>query len=180
MHESKTILVPIDFSDCALSVVERATKVAGDQGAALLLLHVAQLPDGIDADTPLGPDDRDRRSAGQVLREEAQGSFPVYVAAATEGGVIAATRIEHGPPADTILRVARDLDVSTIVIGTHGRTGLSRLMLGSVSEQVVKQASCPVMTVRTQYKPKCQARSCAWCATHITDGQSALRAELDG
>src|SRR5205814_2627344 len=69
--------------------------------------------------------------------------------AVPDGNVRAERRFEEGDAAGTILRVARELPADLIVMGTHGRTGLGRLLMGSVAEQVVRKASCPVMTVKT-------------------------------
>jgi nucleotide-binding universal stress UspA family protein len=58
------------------------------------------------------------------------------------------TRLEDGDPVKTILRVADEAKAGLIVIGTHGRTGLGRVLMGSVAEQVVRRATCPVLTVK--------------------------------
>ena len=58
-------------------------------------------------------------------------------------------RLERGEPALVILAVAQETGADLIVMGTHGRTGLRRLLMGSVAEQVVRKASCPVLTIRT-------------------------------
>jgi len=57
-------------------------------------------------------------------------------------------RFARGDPAEQILRVANEIHADLIVMGTHGRTGLERLLMGSVAEQVLRQAPCPVLTVR--------------------------------
>jgi nucleotide-binding universal stress UspA family protein len=60
-------------------------------------------------------------------------------------------RLEEGDPATQILRVAQETGCDLIALGTHGRTGLDRLLMGSVAEQVVRRASCPVLTVKAPF-----------------------------
>src|SRR5439155_22269948 len=66
-------------------------------------------------------------------------------------GVLAERRLEEGDEAAQILRVADEAHANLIVMGTHGRTGLSRLLMGSVAEQVLRKATCPVLTVKTPF-----------------------------
>ncbi len=61
-------------------------------------------------------------------------------------------RVEAGEPSDTILQIAKDGGTDLIVMGTHGRTGLSRLLIGSVAEAVLRRSTCPVLTVRVPSK----------------------------
>ena len=61
-------------------------------------------------------------------------------------------RVEAGEPSDAILRLARDGGGDLIVMGTHGRTGLSRLLIGSVAEAVLRRSACPVLTLRVPVK----------------------------
>jgi nucleotide-binding universal stress UspA family protein len=58
------------------------------------------------------------------------------------------SRLEEGIPAEEIVRVAREVEADLIVMGTHGRSGLGRLLLGSVAEQVMRHATCPVLTLK--------------------------------
>jgi nucleotide-binding universal stress UspA family protein len=66
-----------------------------------------------------------------------------------EAGISLEHRLGYGEPGSTILAVAEEIGADLIVMGTHGRTGLRRLLMGSVAEHVVRHASCPVLTVRT-------------------------------
>ena len=61
------------------------------------------------------------------------------------------TRVHEGDPATQIVRVAQETRCDLIVLGTHGRTGLGRLLMGSVAEQVLRKAPCPVLTVKTPF-----------------------------
>lgn len=138
------ILVPVDFSDGSMRALETAVDMALDAGAKLTLFHVHHLPANVFPDVilPMPPDvQRDiERSVERALdkwRDQARAA-----------GVAADTRTAFGGTADEICAAADALGVELIVIGTHGRGGLSHALLGSVTEKVVRKAPCPVLTVR--------------------------------
>jgi nucleotide-binding universal stress UspA family protein len=142
MASIRTILHPTDFSPCADLALRFAGSLARDLGARLVVLHVGQPPlyaleSPIPA-TPL-PVEWRREELEQQLRQRTVpdlGSGPEY-------------RLEYADRvSDEILRVADETRCDLIVLGTHGRTGLSRLLVGSVAEHVMRRASCPVLTVR--------------------------------
>jgi nucleotide-binding universal stress UspA family protein len=120
----RTIVFPTDFSECSRHAGERAADVARHFGARLHLLHV---------DLPAGPSTPSSR---------------LPAAALTLGpGLDVTTATTTGVPAHAICAYARRIGADLIVIGTHGRTGVARAVLGSVAEAVVRHAACPVMTV---------------------------------
>jgi nucleotide-binding universal stress UspA family protein len=125
--EIEKILVATDFSEQADVAVDQAARVARHTGARLTLLHAAH---GNDGTTP------------QVLETQRE-----QVAAR---GVHASVRVVAADPADSIIDAARDLGANLVVVGTHGRTGFSRLLLGSVAERVVRNARTSVMVARTR------------------------------
>jgi nucleotide-binding universal stress UspA family protein len=135
----KTILHPTDFSahsDCAFRL---ACSLARDHGARVVALHIVTptvlaSPEGV-AFPPTGADE-DR------AQEQLNGLQ------ASERGVAVERRLVHGDVPEEILRVAEQTLCELIVMGTHGRTGLGRLIMGSVAEQVLRKASCPVLTVK--------------------------------
>jgi nucleotide-binding universal stress UspA family protein len=136
-----TILHPTDFSEQSRYAFGLACALARDHGAGLVLLHVAEPPvvafaEGI---FPVGPAGRD-----QELREQLESLDP-------GPGLRAERRLEQGDVVEEILRVAEEARCDLIVMGTHGRTGLARLLMGSVAEQVVRRAPCPVLTVKTPF-----------------------------
>src|SRR5262249_12163359 len=90
----------------------------------------------------------------EVIREEAKEQLDRL--AIPGGGVVADRRLAEGDPANVILHIARETHADLIVMGTHGRTGLSRLLMGSVAEQLVRRASSPVLTVTSPF-PAAQA-----------------------
>ena len=138
------ILVPTDFSDGSMRAFSTALAMARDSGARLTLLHVEHVPTNVFPDTivPVLPDlmrELDR-SVEEVLDR--------WRAQAAAAGVDADTRTALGGTADEICAAADEIGADLIVIGTHGRGGLSHALLGSVAEKVVRKAPCPVLTVR--------------------------------
>ncbi len=134
-----TLLVPVDFSDNSLAALEHAETLARDRKAKLLIAHVHELeahPDGGFGGFPMVPDD---------LQEEKARLESIRPA---DAEVRYEHRLMRGAPATEIVRLADEEGVELIVLGTHGRTGLMRLLLGSVAESVVRKASCPVLTVK--------------------------------
>lgn len=176
---SERILVPIDFSDCSRLLVAEAARLAGRLGAELTLLHVMQTPEGLSDDSVVqiesgGP----RDTVARTQAEAARGRLPEYVRVAQQAGVGVRVELDQGDAARCIL--AHQSGHAFVIMGTHGRRGMARMLLGSVAEQVTRHARVPVMTVRTEHRPDCQARSCEWCSAHVTAEDLRLRAERDG
>jgi nucleotide-binding universal stress UspA family protein len=136
----RTILHPTDFSDnadCAFSV---AAALARDYGARLIVLHVATPPPVVGyAEGIRIPDPRESHEA---LRAELHRLHPA------DTGIEMEHRLVEGDDAAEILRTAKETHCDLIVIGTHGRTALTHLLMGSIADQVVRRAECPVVTVR--------------------------------
>jgi universal stress protein A len=139
----KTILVPTDFSDSSREALRHAVGLARATGAKLLVVHVkedvAVYDDHGLATFPVHPDDTHLR---QLLESFTPADVPVAVE----------HRLLTGDVASEILRCAADRDVGMIVIGSHGRTGLPRLVLGSVAGSIVRRAMCPVLTVKQPHR----------------------------
>jgi nucleotide-binding universal stress UspA family protein len=138
----KTILHPTDFSKHAEYGFELACALARDYGAGLILCHVKQPPavafGEFGALPPEAPDSL------EALRDKLAAVRPADPKVAVPLRVIV-----EGDPATEIARIARENKADLIVIGTHGRTGLGRLLMGSVAEVVMRKATCPVLTVKT-------------------------------
>ena len=138
MFPIRTILHPTDFSEHSRAATELACALARDYGARLYVLHVLPLTlaygEGFapPAESPL---------------EEIKLRLDQVGAAAP--GVRIERRLFEGRPATEILSLARAMPCDLIVMGTHGRTGLGRLLMGSVAEEIVRKAPCPVLTVKT-------------------------------
>ena len=139
------VVVPVDFSDCSLDALEYGTQIAKDFGASLTLLHVLE-PIAYADDLTLAQQAKQDR-----LKEGIDSQLKPYVSAIQSAGVSVREVIRGGVPADTIIESVRSSDCDLIVMGTHGRRGLSHLMRGSVAESVLRRASCPVLAVRNAH-----------------------------
>jgi len=139
------ILVPTDFSDCAAAAMATAVDLARRLGGEIVLLHVL-------VEAPLYGEGL--RSAARVQsvydaqRKWAEGALDARIAELGGRGIKASWRATAGVPFEQIVNVASEERADMIVIGTHGRTGLNRVLLGSVAERVIRLAPCPVLTVR--------------------------------
>jgi len=178
--EFTRILVPIDFSVCSKLVAGQAGQLAARLGAEVVLLHVARSPDGLATTTGVTPEGEPVTVAGYLADEAEQGMAP-YLAAAREKGARVTHRVAVGPVVSTIHRVAEQERAELLVMGTHGRKGIARALLGSVAEQTLRTAQLPVMMVRRQPRPECDHERCDWCQLGVrTDGERAMEAELEG
>ena len=142
MLRIQTILHPTDFSDRSSHALHLAQALARDYQAELVVLHVVPQPIVGYGEGVIPPDP-------EVLVQEGREELDRLLQ--TPAAIVARRRVEHGDPAMTILRVAGEHHAGLIVMGTHGRTGLARLLMGSVAEQVVRRAPCPVLTVKTPF-----------------------------
>jgi universal stress protein A len=137
------ILVPIDFSPCSTAAFEYALGLAGPLGAEVVALHAWEPPLHVGVDTlvfiPEGPPE----SLSKVAHDTAAREMERFLIG---HGDRARGRVEIGAPVEVILAESRDYDL--IVMGTHGRSGIAHLLLGSVAERIVRRATCPVLTVR--------------------------------
>ncbi len=139
----RTIIYPTDFSSASDGGLALATALARDSGARLLVTHVSEPPLAYGGGElyygiPEPDDDEQRRMLGQLQPPDVNVSYE--------------HRLLQGEPAAAIVELAEKEDADLIVMGTHGRTGLARLLMGSVAEVVVRRAPCPVLTYRSQAK----------------------------
>ena len=136
------ILVPVDFSDCSLDALEYAAVVAQQAKASLMLLHVLE-PVSYGLDFTLG-----HSLTREQVRETWTKRLEELAASLRVRQVPVESQLRGGVPADSILDSARTLPCDIIVMGTHGRRGISHVISGSVAEAVLRKALCPVLTVR--------------------------------
>jgi nucleotide-binding universal stress UspA family protein len=136
----KTILHPTDFSPQSEHAFHLACSLARDHGGRLLLLHVAPGREVVMGEFGMPPPATDETEA---VKRRLQQIRPRGPALPIERMVV------QGDPVDQILAAARESQCDLIVMGTHGRTGLRRLLMGSVAEQVTRNAACPVLTVKS-------------------------------
>ena len=137
----RKVLCPIDFSDHSLAALNLALKVTQQNDAKLYLLNVAPVPAGAAGFQPVPMDaypfhEEDRH---EELAELAREQIPAAVRYET--------LVIRGDPAERVLETVRGLAADLIVMGTHGHRGLTRLVLGSVAERVVRESPVPVLSV---------------------------------
>jgi nucleotide-binding universal stress UspA family protein/quercetin dioxygenase-like cupin family protein len=141
MTTIRTILHPTDFSSDSEYAFQLACSLARDHDARIVMLHVLY-----PSSAPLcdGPAPNPLRSAES--QESIVGSYPWPLP--KDPAIRIEHRVAEGDPVMEILRVAKSLECDLIVMGTHGRTGIKRLLAGSVAEGTLRGAACPVLTVR--------------------------------
>jgi nucleotide-binding universal stress UspA family protein len=147
-HTPSRILVPIAFSPSSNTALEYAKTLAEQLGASLHVLHVIEEPDvagGWGSEVYISELPRIHEVAQRETEKQLNGMFT----ASERGGLEVSTEIVDGRAARTIVEVAGRQRSDLIVMGTHGRSGVARLLLGSVTEKVLRTASCPVLAVRT-------------------------------
>jgi len=140
----KTVLVPIDFSDCAKKAAEEAIALVRGFGGRAIFLHVLDLTEYIYPAAygaapiiipPLTPDDLEP-------------DWQQFLAALPLTGINWEKQTREGRAASRIVEAAHECSVDLVVMGTHGRTGLAHVLLGSVTEAVLRLTDCSVLTVR--------------------------------
>ncbi len=133
------ILFPTDLSTASEFCLEQAADLARARGATLLICHVEEPPMAYGGgELYYGLPLSESRSLGEALEQVVP----------AQPGVAFEHRLLSGDPASEIIRLAEEEGVELIVLGTHGRTGLKRLLMGSVAEAVVRRATCPVLTIK--------------------------------
>lgn len=137
------ILCPVDFSDTSERALQYAIALARQFGASIHLVHVWQMPVYAfpDGAVILGPD----VVAG--ITGELQKSLDATIARRQEPELALEGHLMQGVPDREIVRMAGELGAELIVMGTHGRTGLAHVLLGSVAERVVRTSNVPVLSV---------------------------------
>jgi len=139
------IIVPTDFSSCSEEAWRLAQRLAGMSGAELVLTHVL-------TEAPLfreGPFIMPKvREVFEAARSFADAALEEWAAKARAEGLSARAALRSGVAYQEIVALAGDERADLIVIGTHGRGGIDRALLGSVADRVIRLAPCPVLTVR--------------------------------
>jgi nucleotide-binding universal stress UspA family protein len=138
------ILVPVDFSENTPAILDWAAHLAAEHGSKVTLLHAYHLPVEFQQleGAYLPPD------FWQSVRTEAETSLRRYAEELERKQIRVETAVCEGYAATVIVEEAATRRADLIVIGTHGRSGLKHLLLGSIAERVVQKAPCPVLTVK--------------------------------
>ena len=145
MNDFHRILVATDFTDASEPALKQAIRLARESDAELLITHAYQPPSvaQVESFSPGIYDEWDR-----TMRAYADDRLRPIVEDAKRQGARASGLLLAGPPYEAINDAAREKAVDLVVVGTHGRTGVSRFFLGSVASRVISTAPCPVMTIR--------------------------------
>jgi nucleotide-binding universal stress UspA family protein len=135
----KKILVPVDYSEQSRAALDVACSMARDQQATVIIAHVVEpiqplAPAAAYADVPVPNMDTQREQLEQVIPSDPAVGFE--------------HQLREGNPSAGIVDLAEKENVDLIVMGTHGRRGLKRVLMGSVAEEVVRRAPCPVLTLK--------------------------------
>lgn len=146
----KKILVPLDFSEHSDHALQYAVDMAGTAGATVVVAHVgppvppiySPLPEATAAQASIWKDMLEQRES--VLRKEMDGAVEPF--AASE--VVFEQIWKEGEPAFAIAEAAKESGADLVVMGSHGRTGLTRALMGSVAERTARLCPCPVLIVR--------------------------------
>jgi len=146
MSRVRRIVHPSDFSRASNAAFAKAVEMAKSNRADLMLVHVV---------TPFVPVAGDAYVSPKVYADieasanaYARKQLEALAAKAKKSGVRASALVLEGVPAERIAQIARSKRADLVVLGTHGRTGLARMFLGSVASRVISLATCPVLTVR--------------------------------
>ncbi len=139
MLRISTILHPTDYSDLSRPAFELACALARDYSAELIICHVEPAPTAVVNGMVI------EISIGELAKLTAQ----LEQVKPDDRGIRVTHKLLRGDPASEIIRLAEKVKADLIVLGTHGRGGFSRLILGSVAEGVMRLAPCPVLTVKT-------------------------------
>ncbi|AKQ66045.1 Universal stress protein family [Myxococcus hansupus] len=141
------ILVPVDLSDGSREVIDYAMKIARPFKAEVEVVHAWEPPQYVAPDLLVAAPGWNSTSLEHVAVETATKELTAQVNQGEAAGVPVRQKIVVGEAASTILDVAEQDQCDLIIMGTHGRRGLPRLLLGSVAQKVVARASCPVLTI---------------------------------
>ena len=146
MFKIHTILCPVDFSDASKKAIRYAMEFAGNMGASVSLLNVVEpRPMAVDVSLNYVPFEAD-------LEKAAKEDLEVILKDFHGAGLKAEYGVVIGNPADSILENIEMFNVNLVIMGSHGKKGLSRLIMGSVAETVVRKANCPVLIVKSEEK----------------------------
>ena len=141
------ILVPTDFSECGNYALSYAASLARTFGSSIIFVHVIELIvptvgySGMTEPLPIA-------DISEQLEDSAERELPKLAECDDCSGLDIEELIVHGEAAAEIVRVAKEREVDLIVVSSHGRTGLGRILFGSTAEAVVRHAGCPVLVVK--------------------------------
>lgn len=140
--KSRAIVAATDFSDASLLAVETALDLVLDTDGSLYLLHVIDMP------ATYGPMIGPISESYEALKKSSMERLEDLIPENRSKSILIEKVVQWGSPASTIAEFAADRGADMIVVGTHGRTGLSRMLMGSTAESLLRQAPCQVLVVK--------------------------------
>jgi nucleotide-binding universal stress UspA family protein len=142
------ILVPIDYSPSSRRSAEYALSLAAKVGATVDIVHVWDKPTYVSDAVMVRRPGEEQRSLSELIRENAESDMKEFIAGlAVPPGVALDHRLCSGEPVSTLIAELKKGGHQLVVLGTHGRTGLSHVLLGSVAERLIRHSPVPVLTV---------------------------------
>lgn len=146
----KTLLVPTDFGEPSEVALQYAVELASKLGADIVVMHAFEIP-------IVGFPDGSLVATADVMShilEGAETGLETAIKRHRSAGVPMRTLVRQGEPWQMVIDVANEVGAGLVVMGTHGRRGLPRALLGSVAERVVRTCTIPVLTVHSQTEPQ--------------------------
>ncbi len=147
MVEVKRILCPVDFSPASAHSLNYAVALAQWYGASVTVLHVADARPDVPIDPPIGILPRGAAVLAPADTERLLAAIRTFGDAIPHGDVSLEPLVRSGPATREILEAADEMSADLIVLGTHGRSGFDRVVMGSVTEKVLRKARCAVLSV---------------------------------
>lgn len=149
MFDIKSILVPVDFAECSKRGLEKALELARNYGASVTVLHTWVLPSYVSPSIAVSYAHGRTEELDAFARREAEDQLAQFMETVQKpAGVRIQHEIAYGSAHEVILARAKEHDL--VVMGTHGRTGLNHVFLGSVTERVMRECVCPVLVVNAR------------------------------
>lgn len=146
--KQKRILVPVDYSSSSAGALQLAATLAPKLDASLDVVHVWDRPSYVSDVVMTRSEPVSGKSLIRMIQENAQKDLDSFLASAQlPAGIPLTSRLIAGEPASSLLHALQQGQFDLVVMGTHGRTGLSHLLLGSVAEKLVRMSPVPVLTV---------------------------------
>src|SRR5688572_19526592 len=146
----KSILVPVDFSDCSKKALQYAVPLAQPHQAAITLLYVLAPPPYNPGEFGVVFGTMNYPLIETDMRAAAEEKLNAFAETEVAGEIQKQSVVRIGSAGAEIIALAREIPADLIVISTHGRSGIKHVLLGSVAEDVVRRAPCPVLVVREQ------------------------------
>lgn len=151
MKQIESILVATDFSECSSAALRAAVELGTKLGAAIDVVHVWEMPAFVSPDLVVASAGTDTETLLAHTRARADLAIGNLLKESEAAGMkLRHGRSEQGDPAETVVRLGDEGGYGLVVVGTHGRTGLARLFLGSVAEKIVRASKTPVLIIRAE------------------------------